>query len=269
MPAPHNRFKAALAARETQIGIWLGLANAYTAEICAGAGFDWLLIDGEHAPNHLQTMVGQLQAIAGSGSHAVVRAPVGETWIIKQLLDIGAQTLLLPMVESAEQARALVQATRYPPHGVRGVGAALARASGFSRIGDYLTTANDQICVLVQVESAAAMARIEEIAAVEGVDGVFIGPSDLAADMGFLGRPGEAEVQKAVEDGLRRIMASGKPAGILSSDPALSARYIEMGASFVAVGTDVTLLAGATATLARRFKQDAATRPATGPGTGY
>lgn len=269
MPAPTNTFKAALAARRTQIGLWLGLANGYTAEICAGAGFDWLLIDGEHAPNNLQTMVAQLQAIASSASHAVVRAPVGEAWIIKQLLDIGAQTLLVPMIETAEQARAVVQATRYPPLGIRGVGAALARASAFNRIGDYLATANEQICVLVQVESVLGMAAIEEIAGVEGIDGVFIGPSDLAADMGYIGRPGEPDVQKAVEDGLVRIMGAGKPAGILTSDPALSARYIEMGASFVAVGTDVTLFSTATAALASKFKHGIAPTSSPALSSGY
>src|SRR5262245_39674599 len=212
MPAPRNSFKAAIAARKTQIGLWLGLANGYTAEIAAGAGFDWLVIDGEHAPNSLPTMVAQLQAIAASSSQPVVRAPVGETWIIKQLLDIGAQTILVPMVETAEQARELVRAVRYPPNGARGVGAALARASAFSRITDYLETADSEACLLLQLESRAGLGAIEEIAAIEGVDGIFIGPSDLAADMGHLGRPGVPEVQKAVKDGLERIIAAGKPA---------------------------------------------------------
>jgi 4-hydroxy-2-oxoheptanedioate aldolase len=254
MPAPLNRFKAALAGETAQIGLWLGLANAYTAEICAGAGFDWLLIDGEHAPNGLSTMVSQLQAIASSPSHPVLRAPIGEAWIIKQLLDIGAQTILVPMVETADQARDLVRAMKYPPHGVRGVGAALARASNFNRTGDYLTTANAQTCLLVQVETVAALSAIEEIAAVEGVDGIFIGPSDLAADMGFLGRPGERAVQEAVERAIARIIAAGKPAGILTADEALAHRYIELGARFVAVGTDVTLLSRATTSLSAKFR---------------
>lgn len=254
MPAPANTFKAALGADKLQIGLWLGLANAYTAEIAAGAGFDWLLIDGEHAPNDLPTMVGQLQAIASSSSHPVVRAPVGENWIIKQLLDIGAQTILVPMVETAAQAAALVRAMKYPPEGVRGVGAALARASNFNRTSDYLTTANAQTCLLVQVETAAALRAIEEIAAVDGVDGIFIGPSDLAADMGFLGRPGAPEVQAAVEQGIARIIAAGKPAGILTSDEALARRYIALGARFVAVGTDVTLLSQATGALMAKFR---------------
>jgi 4-hydroxy-2-oxoheptanedioate aldolase len=268
MPAPLNAFKAALVEGKLQIGLWLGLANAYTAEIAAGAGFDWLLIDGEHAPNDLPTMVGQLQAIAASSSRPVVRAPIGEAWIIKQLLDIGAQTILVPMVETAEQAAALVRAMKYPPQGIRGVGAALARASNFNRVPDYLTTANEQTCLLVQVETASALRAIEEIAAVEGVDGIFIGPSDLAADMGFLGRPGERAVQDAVEHGIARIIATGKSAGILTADEALAHRYIELGARFVAVGTDVTLLSRATGALSARFKQ---TDPTDTPGksSGY
>lgn len=254
MPAPHNAFKAALQKHEKQIGLWLGLANAYTAEICAGAGFDWLVVDGEHAPNDLPLMVAQLQALAASGARPVVRASIGETWIIKQLLDIGAQTILVPMVESASQARELVRAANYPPKGIRGVGAAMARASAFNRIPDYLTTANDEVCLLVQLESHVGLAALEEIAAVDGVDGIFVGPSDLAADMGHLGRPGVPEVQAAVEDGIARILTAGKPAGILTADTTLAARYLELGASFVAVGTDVTLFSQATSALAAKFK---------------
>lgn len=268
MPAPRNSFKAALLNGEAQIGLWLGLANAYTAEICAGAGFDWLVIDGEHAPNDLPVMATQLQAIAASGSHAVVRPPIGETWIIKQLLDIGAQTILVPMVETADQTRELVRAMRYPPHGVRGVGAALARASAFNRITDYLTTANDQTCLLVQLESRAGLAQLEAIAAVDGVDGIFIGPADLAADMGYLGKPGVPEVQAVVEDAIRRICISGKAAGILTSDAKLAQRYLELGATFVAVGNDVGLLAQATSALAGKFKAGRGDDTRT-PGSGY
>lgn len=265
MPAPQNTFKSALEKHEKQIGLWLGLANAYTAEICAGAGFDWLVVDGEHAPNDLPLMVAQLQAIAASDVRSVVRAPIGETWIIKQLLDIGAQTILVPMVESAPQARDLVRAVNYPPKGIRGVGAAMARASAFNRIPDYLTTANAEVCLLVQLESQVGLAALEEIAAVEGVDGIFIGPSDLAADMGYLGRPGEPAVQAAVEDGIARILKAGKPAGILTADTSLATRYLELGASFVAVGTDVTLFSQATSALAAKFK---ATNPGTTKTTG-
>jgi 4-hydroxy-2-oxoheptanedioate aldolase len=254
MPAPLNKFKQALQSRQPQIGLWLALANAYTAEIAGGAGFDWLLIDGEHAPNDIRSLVEQLQALSGSPSHPVVRLPIGEAWLIKQVLDIGAQTILVPMVECKAQAEALVKAVRYPPHGIRGVGAALTRASRFNSITDYLQTANDQICLLLQIESRAGLANLEEIANVDGVDGVFIGPADLAADMGHLGKPGLPEVQETVEQGLRRIIASAKAAGILTSDQKLAQRYLEIGASFVAVGNDVTLFGNAGSDLARKFK---------------
>lgn len=257
MPAPKNLFKAALAARQAQVGMWLGLASSYTAEIAGGAGFDWLLLDGEHGPNHVQTLLTQLQALGRSPSHPVVRLPVGEAWIIKQMLDIGAQTLLIPMVESAAQAEALVRACRYPPDGMRGVGAALARASDFNRIPDYLTTANAEICLLVQVENARGLAAIEEIAAVPGIDGIFIGPADLAADLGYLGRPMAPEMLEVVESGLKRIMAAGKPAGILTADAGLAQRYLDMGAGFVAVGTDVSLFSQATSRLAAQFGRGA------------
>lgn len=254
MSAPLNAFKAALSKGERQIGLWMGLANAYTAEICAGAGYDWLVIDGEHAPNDLQSILAQLQAMAAYPVSPVVRVPIGETWIIKQVLDLGAQTVLVPMVESAEQARQLVSAMRYPGGGVRGVGAALARASAFNRVGDYLDTANDQICLVVQVESQVGMAAIEAIADVEGVEGIFIGPADLAADMGFLGRPGVDEVKQAVLSGIARIKAAGKAAGILTADKAFASACLQAGATFVAVGTDVTLFSSTTASLAAEFK---------------
>ncbi len=243
MPAPMNPFKSAIAKGELQLGCWLGLADPYIAEISAGAGFDWLLIDAEHAPNDLRSITAQLQVIAGRDSHAVVRPPIGETWIIKQLLDAGSQTLLIPMVETGAQAQELVDAVTYPPHGVRGVGSALARASDFAAIGDYLTTARDEICLLAQVENRKGMAALDEILAVEGLDGVFIGPSDLAADMGFIGRPGEADVKAAVLDATKRIVAAGKAAGILTLDPALQLECRKLGATFIATEIDVTLFA--------------------------
>lgn len=254
MPAPENRFKAALQQRRTQLGLWLALANSYTAEVCAGAGYDWLLIDGEHAPNDIPLIMTQLQAMRGSASHPVVRIPVGETWLIKQVLDIGAQSVLVPMVESAEQARALVRAMRYPPDGIRGIGAALARASDFGRVADYLPTANREVCLLVQVETRKGVDAIEAICGVEGVDGVFVGPSDLAADLGFIGRPGVPEVNAVVEEALRRIHAAGKPSGILTGDQALAKRYVELGSTFVAIGNDVSLFGGAVSGLLRNFK---------------
>ncbi|MDO6405684.1 4-hydroxy-2-oxoheptanedioate aldolase [Pantoea phytobeneficialis] len=254
MSAPINRFKQALHNQQPQIGLWLALANPYSAEICGGAGFDWLLLDGEHAPNDVPLLMQQLQALAASPAHTVVRAPMDAPWLIKQLLDIGAQTLLIPMVESAAQAQALVKAVRYPPQGIRGVGAALARASAFNRTPDYLTSANAQICLLVQVESRAGLAQLDAIATIDGVDGVFIGPADLAADMGFPGKPGAPEVQEVVEAALVRIQFHGKAAGILSADPRLCARYLELGATFVAVGSDVGLLVKATSALAADFR---------------
>lgn len=241
MPAPTNRFKARLAARETQIGLWVGLGDPSVAELCAGAGFDWLVIDGEHGPNGLRDVLAQLRAI-GDASAPVVRVRENDRAILKQMLDIGAQTLLVPMIESGADAQAAVQSVLYPPAGVRGVGAALARASGYSAIPDYLRTANDQICLLLQIESRAGLAALDDILAVEGVDGIFVGPADLAADMGHLGRPGAPEVQAAVTDALTRIRAAGRAAGILTSDPDLARDYRALGVEFLAIGSDVGVL---------------------------
>lgn len=252
MPAPVNGFKAAIAAGKPQIGLFLSLADGYAAEVVAHAGFDWLLIDGEHAPNDIRSILLQLQAI-GSSSHCVVRLPFGEQWLIKQALDIGVQTLMIPMVESAEQARHLVRAMRYPPNGIRGVGAPLARASAFNRVPDYVATADREVCLLAMVENRAGIAELDEILAVDGVDGVFLGPGDLAADLGYLS-PGAPEVQAIVEDALRRIVRSGKAAGILTANEALNRRYIEMGVTVVAVGSDVMMLAQATTALVKRYK---------------
>ncbi|MGV3650198.1 MAG: aldolase/citrate lyase family protein [Devosia sp.] len=254
MPAPHNRFKAALKRRDLQIGCWLALANSYTAEAMAGAGFDWLVIDGEHAPNDLPRMLEQLQALKGGTADAVIRIPMGETWMIKQVLDIGCQNVLVPMVESGDQAHELARAMRYPPHGIRGVGSALARASGFGAVTDYLPSANAEACLIVQVESRRGLAAIEDIAAVDGVDGIFIGPSDLAADMGHLGKPSYPEVKAAVEDAIARIVAAGKPAGVLSFDRTMLESYIARGVSFAAVGADVALLTQAARALAASFR---------------
>lgn len=254
MPAPKNTFKQALREKRPQIGFWQALANAYTVEISGDAGYDWLLLDAEHAPNDIPLLVSQLQALKGSPSHPIIRPPIGEAWLIKQLLDIGAQTLLIPMVESGAQAKALVSSVLYPPHGIRGVGAALARASRFNRIPDYLETANAEICLLLQVESRAGLEAIDEIATTDGVDGVFIGPADLAADMGFLGKPGAPDVQAAVEAAIARILSHGKAAGILTGDLALAKRYLDLGATFVAIGNDVTLFANATTKLLADFR---------------
>ena len=248
-----NRFKDRLRAGTLQTGFWLSLANPYTAEICAGAGFDWLLIDGEHGPNDLRSILSQLQAIAAFPCDAVVRPPVGETWMIKQLLDIGARTLLVPMVETAEQAGALVAAMRYPPLGQRGVGAAIARASGYDRDAGYMRRADRDTCLLVQIETRLGLDNLEAIAAVDGVDGLFIGPADLSASLGHPGDPDAQAAQAAIDDGLRRIVATGKAAGIIMGEEALVRRAMALGASFVAVGTDVSLLSRGSDALAARY----------------
>lgn len=254
MPAPKNKFKQALKNGETQIGCWLGLSDSYCAEIAASAGFDWLLVDGEHAPNDLRSILRQLQVIENSNSSPAVRLPIGETWMIKQYLDAGAQTIIIPMVESAKQAQELVNACHYPPKGVRGVGAALARASSFGGIPDYLTTAGDEICLLIQIESQAGLDALDDILAVEGIDGVFIGPADLAGDMGFLGQPKEPKVVQAIEGAITKIAASNKAAGILTLDETFANRCMDLGATFVAVGIDVTAYATAMRTIVEKFK---------------
>nr|WP_284618859.1 aldolase/citrate lyase family protein [Rubrivivax pictus] len=249
-----NVFKAALARGERQIGLWLSLADAYPAEVCASAGFQWLLIDGEHAPNDVRSTLAQLQAVAGyPGVQPVVRAVTGDTALIKQLLDIGAQNLLVPMVDTAEQAAALVAATRYPPRGIRGVGAGGARASRWGARRDYTDVADDEVCLIVQAETVTSLKNLEAICAVDGVHGVFIGPSDLAASMGHRGNPGHPDVQAAIEGAVKTIVASGKAAGTMSIDAAQCRRYLDYGAQFVAVGIDITLLAQGARKLAGDF----------------
>ena len=266
MNTPPNTFKQAIAEPGARIGLWLGLGDPYTAELCATAGFDWLLVDGEHALNDLRSMLGTLQAVAPYPVHPVVRVPHGDAALIKQVLEIGATSLLVPMVESAGQARELVRATRYPPQGLRGVGSGLARSSRWSSYPKYLHEANERICLLVQVESVEALAQIDAIAAVEGVDGVFIGPSDLSASMGYLGEPAHPEVRAAIDAAIGRILAAGKAPGVLTVDEALARHYIELGARFVAVGVDATLLARATRALAAAFRSTAAPAPAAAAG---
>jgi 4-hydroxy-2-oxoheptanedioate aldolase len=248
-----NPFKRALREKRTQIGMWLALANPYTAEICATAGFDWLLIDGEHAPNDIPLILSQLQVLAAYPAHPVVRATTGNSVLIKQLLDIGAQTLLIPMVETAEQARELVAAVRYPPRGIRGIGASISRVSRWMAFPDYLANGEDEICLLVQVESRLGLDNVAAIAEVDGIDGVFLGPSDLAASLGQRGNPGHPDVVAAIEGGVATILATGKPAGLLTPDERLARRYLELGATFVAVGTEATLLANSVRALAKGF----------------
>ena len=247
-----NRFKQALAARQVQIGLWQGLASPYCAEICAGAGFDWLLFDGEHGPTDIPNLLAQLQAVTGTATHAIARPPLGEPYLIKQYLDLGFQTLLVPMVHSAEQAAQLVKACRYPPDGMRGVG--MSRASRWGRDLAYYAEANRDTCLLVQIDSREGLTNLSGICGTEGVDGVFIGPADLAASLGHLGSPGHPEVIAAIEGAIAAIRAAGKAPGILTADPALAQHYIEQGCLFVAVGTDMSLLARATESLAAGFK---------------
>ncbi|MEI2299125.1 HpcH/HpaI aldolase/citrate lyase family protein [Ensifer sp. MJa1] len=258
MPAPVNLFKAALRENRFQLGLWVALASPYAAEVVSGSGYDWLLIDGEHAPNDIPLLAAQFRAVAASASHAMVRLPVGDTVLIKQILDTGVQTLLIPMVESVEQAQQLVRATRYPPHGVRGVGAGLGRASQFGRIADYLQTAGEEICLILQIESRAGLDALDEIAALDGVDGLFIGPSDLAADMGYLGQPGHPDVRAAIADAFARIRKAGKASGIMTLDLEQARDYRALGADFMAIGTDVTSLVRATTALRQDFLGQAA-----------
>lgn len=255
MPAPQNTLKAALAAKTVQHGIWMNLVSPIAAEALAGVGFDWLLIDGEHGPNDIPTILQQVQAI-GSRTSVVVRPPVGEVRIVKQLLDLGVQTLLIPMIESAEHAAQMVKAMLYPPHGNRGVGASVARASDYGRITDYIATANDQTCLILQIESRAGLAALPEILKLDGVDGVFIGPADLAADMGYPGNMNAPEVQQTIDATLKTIMASGKSAGILTFDAKTAARYQAMGVTFLGVGGDVAILTKAATALAAGVKAD-------------
>jgi 4-hydroxy-2-oxoheptanedioate aldolase len=266
MDFPENLFKQRLLAGELQYGLWLGLSEIFSAEICAGAGFDWLLIDAEHGPNDLRTIFAQLQAIAPYGSQPVVRPPQGDHVLIKQLLETGVQTLLIPMVESAAQAAHLVEAMRYPPQGIRGVGSSIARASRWGRIGDYADEANGQMCLLVQVETRAGLEQLDEILAVEGVDGVFFGAADLAASFGLLGQPNHPDIVAMIERGLTRVAACGKAGGVLCGDRDLVNRYREAGARFIAVGVDSMLLAAATSSLCAAYKTGAAYE---GPGGSY
>jgi 4-hydroxy-2-oxoheptanedioate aldolase len=261
MQTPVNPFKRALLEKRLQIGLWAGLADPYCAEICAGAGFDWLVLDCEHAPNDTRSVLAQLQAVAPYATHPVVRAASGDPTHLKQLLDLGAQTLLIPVVETATQAADLVRATRYPPDGIRGVGSALARASRWNRITDYLHTADEQICVIAQIETRAGVAHAAQIAAVPGIDAVFIGPADLSASLGHRGNPGHAEVQRAMQSVVTQVLAAGKAAGSLLSDETLARRYIDLGCTFMAVGVDTTLLANATRSLVQRYRDPAVQKP--------
>lgn len=252
MDLPVNQLKKALRAGQQQIGLWCTLSSPYGVELLAGSGFDWLLLDTEHSPSDVLNVLAQLQAVAPYPVSAVVRPAWNDPVLIKRYLDIGAQTLLIPYVQNAEEARQAVQSIRYPSGGMRGV-SALTRASRFGRIPNYAKACGDELCLLVQIETQEALDNLEAIAAVDGVDGIFIGPGDLAANMGFLGEPGNPAVVAKIEDAIQRITACGKPAGILTGDEAFAQRCIALGTTFTAVGVDVGLLAKATTQLRQRF----------------
>ncbi|MBM7369195.1 aldolase/citrate lyase family protein [Gordonia hydrophobica] len=253
MTAGSNAWARQIQGDRPQIGMWIASGNAYSAEICAGAGLDWLMLDLEHVPNDIRSTLAQLQALAAYPVQVLVRPASGDPVTIKQLLDIGATNLIIPMVESAAEARDLVAATRYPPEGIRGVGSALARASRWNRISDYLITADDTVSLTIQVESAAALDNLDEILAVDGIDAVFIGPADLAASMGHLGQPEHPAMVSLIGKTLSQIKASGKAAGVNAFNPALARRYMAAGASFVLVGADVTVLARGSEALAAQY----------------
>ena len=253
MELSRNTFKQALQQRQLRIGLWSTLCSNIGAEIIAHSGFDWILLDTEHSPNELPDLVTQLQAMSAGTAAPVVRAAWNDPVLIKRILDIGAQSILLPYVQTAEQARAAVASVRYPPKGLRGVSGS-SRASQFGRIKDYLRKADEEICLLVQVETKSALDELEAIAAVEGVDGVFLGPSDLSASLGHLGDAQHPETQGALQDAVRRLTRAGKAAGILATLESDARRYIGWGYSFVAVGIDTALLASGADALARSFK---------------
>jgi len=253
MLIPRNRFLAALREGRAQIGLWVGLADANAAEALALTGFDWLLLDGEHAPNDPRTVLAQLRALAPYPVQPVVRPVQADVALVKQYLDVGAQTLLVPMIDTADQAAQMVRAMRYAPVGIRGMGAALARAARWSQVDDYVNQADAQMCLLVQAESVEAIANLHEIASVDGVDGVFFGPADLSASMGLRGQLAHPRVQRVLLDGIATVRAAGKAPGILSADRALAQTYLDAGALFVAVGVDTSLLVRAARELAVAF----------------
>ena len=256
MDLPVNRFKRAIAAGQSQIGLWCSLSNHYAIEVVAGAGFDWLLLDMEHSPNDLESLLTQLQAAAAYPSTPIVRVPWNDMVTIKRVLDLGAQTLLIPYVQNPDEARAAVAAMRYPPAGVRGV-AGTTRATRFGRVRDYAKRAHEELCLLVQLETREALAHVETIAAIGGIDGIFIGPADLHASMGYAGEVANPAVLPTIEDALRRIRRCGKAPGILVGDAELAKRWIDAGSLFTAVGVDTALLARGAERLAAQYGRGA------------
>lgn len=264
MQTPVNQFKKAIQEKRTQVGLWCSLLGPLNTEICAAAGFDWLLLDAEHTPNDPMNLFQQAQVIAGyPGVQAVARVPMGHGYVgqalIKQYLDVGIQTILVPMVDTPEQARELVRCMRYPPEGIRGMAA--TRASGWGRNPNYAKEANREVCLLVQVETREGVRNLDAIANTEGIDGVFIGPSDISAAFGHVGDPWHPEMQKLHEDAFKRIQAAGKAVGILTLDETLAKKHVEMGATFIAVGTDSNLMVKSTTALASKFKGTALAAP--------
>ncbi len=247
-------FRDRLAAADRPLaGLWACTGSALVTEILAGAGMDWLLIDMEHSPNGLESTLAQLQTVAAYPTTPLVRVPIGDVVTIKQVLDLGAQNLLVPMISSADEARIVVEAVRYPPRGRRGVGSALARSARWNRVDDYLRTADEHVSLFVQIETADAVGNAAEIAAVDGVDGVFVGPSDLAASMGLLGQQTHPDVTAAVLRTFDAVRAAGKPVGVNAFDRAVARSYVEAGASFVLVGADVAILARASEAFAAEW----------------
>ncbi len=253
MENPKNNFKHAINAGKTQIGLWVSIPSNYSTEVVAGAGFDWLLIDTEHSPADVETVLTQVQAASGYPVHPIVRIPWNDMVTIKRFLDIGVQTLLIPQVNSAEEAREAVNSTRFPTAGVRGV-AGTNRATRFGRIKNYFKKADEEICVLVQVESREALDEIEKIAAVEGVDGIFIGPADLHASFGMVGERAHPDMMSTIDSAITRIAKAGKAPGILTDSEENARRWMKCGATFVAVGADVGLLARGADALAAKFR---------------
>lgn len=237
-----NEFKKAILSGKPQIGLWISLCHNYAAEAVASAGFDWVLLDMEHSPNEVAGVLGQLQAFDSSSTTAITRPMWNDSVVVKRLLDIGSPGLLFPMVQSVEEAQAAVSAVRYPPRGIRGVGTT-HRANKFGRITDYFERVEEETCVLVQVETRHALERVEAIAAVDGIDGVFFGPSDIAADFGKLGQANDGEVWQAIDEAAQKVMALGKPVGTLVSTVERGVDLLNAGYSFVACGSDLGLLA--------------------------
>ena len=249
-----NKFKAAIYQGEKQYGIWNGIPHSYAAEILAGAGFDWVLIDAEHGPFDINQIIIQIQAMSRYDVTPILRIPTADQAYMKTLMDAGVQSFIVPMVESAKQAEYIVESVLYPPDGKRGVGTALARAAQWNRVNNYFHIANDEMCVIAQIESVAGVEALDSILEVEGVDVIFLGPAALAASMGLIGQPGHADVVKAVDNCLKKINESGKVAGVLTSSKDLISDYSDKGAQMLGVGLDTILLANATKKLAEYYK---------------